>query len=83
MYLSRACAVDPAPQGFGERAGYPRFSGGKVGRRGIAGQSFKQPAICFWAHLSQSLWECRLSLARKSKVASDRAAAIVVPLAFK
>eukprot|EP00959_Pyramimonas_sp_CCMP1952_P233137 4872034-Pyramimonas_sp.AAC.1 len=31
----------------------------------------------------QSLWECRLSLARESKVAIHRAAATVVPLAFK
>eukprot|EP00959_Pyramimonas_sp_CCMP1952_P221194 4624103-Pyramimonas_sp.AAC.1 len=43
----------------------------------------RRPALCFWAHLSQSPWECRLSLARKPKVAIDRAAAIVMPLAFK
>eukprot|EP00959_Pyramimonas_sp_CCMP1952_P043602 911535-Pyramimonas_sp.AAC.1 len=80
MHLSRASAWDFAPP-EGTRGVYPTFSIGKVGRRGVFGESLRQPSMCLWAHVSQKFGEYRLCIAKRSRASVDILRGILAGLA--
>eukprot|EP00959_Pyramimonas_sp_CCMP1952_P037010 774468-Pyramimonas_sp.AAC.1 len=65
MFESRAVAVDHSVCQV-KRGGFPVFRRATIGRRGPAGQSFREPELAHWAKVSQRMYEYRLYLAGKS-----------------
>eukprot|EP00959_Pyramimonas_sp_CCMP1952_P225305 4711909-Pyramimonas_sp.AAC.1 len=65
MHLARVSDMDVVAL-EGSRGARPSFKFGTVERRGVRGECVRQPALCFWAHVSQRLSEYRLSIAKRS-----------------